>query len=82
MNKVPLKCLFKHYQLLDYVLGKKHSALLRRAELKTLVDLHGNKAGKGGELTHDETTIIIGALDMTLKKANDAMTPISKNIPT
>ncbi|CAL1404851.1 unnamed protein product [Linum trigynum] len=65
-------------KLLDWVLGKKHSALLRRAELKTLVDLHGNKAGKGGELTHDETTIITGALDMTLKKAKDAMTPISK----
>ncbi|CAI0546466.1 unnamed protein product [Linum tenue] len=65
-------------KLLDWVLGKKHSALLRRAELKTLVDLLGNKAGKGGELTHDETTIITGALDMTLKKAKDAMTPISK----
>ncbi|CAN0902858.1 DUF21 domain-containing protein At5g52790 [Linum grandiflorum] len=65
-------------KLLDWVLGKRHSALLRRAELKTLVDLHGNEAGKGGELTHDETTIITGALDMTQKTAKDAMTPTSK----
>ncbi|KAK6925878.1 CNNM, transmembrane domain, partial [Dillenia turbinata] len=64
-------------KLLDCLLGKGHSALLRRAELKTLVDMHGNEAGKGGELTHDETTIITGALDMTQKTAKDAMTPIS-----
>ncbi|GLU21144.1 hypothetical protein SLE2022_373050 [Rubroshorea leprosula] len=65
-------------KLLDFLLGKRHSALLRRAELKTLVDMHGNEAGKGGELTHHETTIITGALDMTQKTAIDAMTPISK----
>jgi len=29
------------------------------------------KAGKGGELTHDETTIISGALDLT-EKVNSA----------
>ncbi|KAH9646793.1 DUF21 domain-containing protein [Citrus sinensis] len=65
-------------KLLDWLLGKRHSALLRRAELKTLVDMHGNEAGKGGELTHDETTIITGALDMTQKTAKDAMTAMSK----
>ncbi|XP_075495647.1 DUF21 domain-containing protein At5g52790-like [Primulina tabacum] len=65
-------------KLLDLLLGKSHSALLRRAELKTLVDMHGNEAGKGGELTHDETTIISGALDLTEKTARDAMTPLSK----
>ncbi|XP_042437973.1 DUF21 domain-containing protein At2g14520-like isoform X2 [Zingiber officinale] len=37
-----------------------------------------SKAGKGGELTHDETTIIAGALELTEKKAKDAMTPISQ----
>ncbi|KHN45850.1 DUF21 domain-containing protein [Glycine soja] len=37
-----------------------------------------SKAGKGGDLTHDETTIITGALDLTEKTAKDAMTPISK----
>jgi len=51
---------------------------MRRAELKTLVDMHGNEAGKGGELTHDETTIITGALELTQKIAKDAMTPISE----
>ncbi|GMQ06384.1 hypothetical protein CsSME_00051002 [Camellia sinensis var. sinensis] len=45
--------------------------------VKTLVDLHGNEAGKGGELTHDGTTIIAGALGLTEKTAIDAMTPIS-----
>ncbi|CAN0920974.1 DUF21 domain-containing protein At2g14520 [Linum grandiflorum] len=64
-------------KLLDYVLGHGHVALFRRAELKTLVNMHGNEAGKGGELTHDETTIIAGALELTEKTASDAMTPIS-----
>ncbi|GMH16416.1 hypothetical protein Nepgr_018257 [Nepenthes gracilis] len=64
-------------KLLDYLLGH-HVTLFRRAELKTLVDLHGNEAGKGGELTHDETTIIAGALELTEKTAGDAMTPISE----
>ncbi|KAF5451168.1 hypothetical protein F2P56_031454 [Juglans regia] len=65
-------------KLLDWLLGKGHSELLRRAELKTLVDMHGILAGKGGELTYDETTIITGALDMTQKRAIDAMKPISE----
>lgn len=65
-------------KLLDIVLGKGHVALFRRAELKTLVNLHGNEAGKGGELTHDETTIIAGALELSEKTARDAMTPISE----
>ncbi|GAB4853389.1 DUF21 domain-containing protein At2g14520 [Ancistrocladus abbreviatus] len=65
-------------KLLDYLLGRGHAALFRRAELKTLVNLHGNEAGKGGELTHDETTIIAGALELTEKTAGDAMTPITE----
>ncbi|KAB1201512.1 hypothetical protein CJ030_MR0G003199 [Morella rubra] len=65
-------------KLLDLLLGKDHDALFRRAELKTLVDLHGNEAGKGGELTRDETTIIAGALELSEKTARDAMTPISE----
>ncbi|GMI96801.1 hypothetical protein like AT1G47330 [Hibiscus trionum] len=64
-------------KFLDWMLGKGHAALLRRAELKTFVDFHGNEAGKGGDLTHDETTIIAGALEMTEKTAKVAMTPIS-----
>lgn len=65
-------------KLLDYLLGKGRYVLLRRSELKAYVDMHGNEAGKGGELTRDETTIICGALDLTQKRAKDAMTPISK----
>ncbi|KZV50016.1 hypothetical protein F511_12890 [Dorcoceras hygrometricum] len=65
-------------KLLDLLLGHGHRALFRRAELKTLVNLHGNEAGKGGELTHDETTIIAGALELSDKTAGDAMTPISE----
>ncbi|CAK9145007.1 unnamed protein product [Ilex paraguariensis] len=65
-------------KLLDFLLGQGHVALFRRAELKTLVNMHGNEAGKGGELTHDETTIIAGALELTEKTASDAMTPISE----
>jgi len=35
--------LYVIFQLLDYLLGHRHEALFRRAELKTLVDLHGNE---------------------------------------
>ncbi|KAL7105135.1 hypothetical protein ACP275_07G025700 [Erythranthe tilingii] len=62
-------------KILDYVLGH-NEALFRRAQLKALVSIHGQEAGKGGELTHDETTIISGALDLTEKTAEEAMTPI------
>ncbi|KAK6914085.1 CNNM, transmembrane domain, partial [Dillenia turbinata] len=65
-------------KFLDWMLGKGHSVLLHRAELKTFVDFHGNEAGKGGDLTHDETTIIPGALELTEKTAKDAMTAIPK----
>ncbi|XP_028801413.1 DUF21 domain-containing protein At2g14520-like [Neltuma alba] len=65
-------------KVLDWLLGKGHAALLGRAELKTLVNLHANEAGKGGELTRHETSIIAGALDLTLKTAKHAMTPISQ----
>ncbi|KAF2320752.1 hypothetical protein GH714_030513 [Hevea brasiliensis] len=60
-----------------FLLGHGH-VLFRRAELKTLVNFHGNEAGKGGELTHDETTIIAGALELSEKTVGDAMTPISE----
>ncbi|MCD7471049.1 DUF21 domain-containing protein [Datura stramonium] len=65
-------------KMLDYLLGKGHKALFRRAELRTLVDMHGNKAGKGGELSLHETNIIAGALELAEKTARDAMTPISE----
>ncbi|KAM3394803.1 DUF21 domain-containing protein like [Capsicum galapagoense] len=61
--------------ILDCVLGH-NEVLFRRAQLKALVSIHSREAGKGGELTHDETTIISGALDLTEKTAEEAMTPI------
>ncbi|KAM0915697.1 hypothetical protein ACQ4PT_010659 [Festuca glaucescens] len=63
-------------KLLDCALGHDESAYFRRAQLKALVSIHGKEAGKGGELTHDETTIISGALDLTETTAEEAMTPI------
>ncbi|KAI5444298.1 hypothetical protein KIW84_012797 [Lathyrus oleraceus] len=65
-------------KVLDWALGKEHSVLLRRSELKTFVDLHADQAGKGGELSHHETSIITGAMDLTQKTAIDAMTHISE----
>ncbi|KAJ4722361.1 DUF21 domain-containing protein [Melia azedarach] len=62
-------------KILDWVLGH-NEALFRRPQLKALVSIHSKEAGKGGELTHDETTIISGALDLTEKTAEEAMTPI------
>ncbi|KAG5104946.1 hypothetical protein AAZX31_15G099000 [Glycine max] len=62
-------------KVLDCLLGH-NEALFRRAQLKVLVSIHSQEAGKGGELTHDETTIISGALDLTEKTAEAAMTPI------
>ncbi|CAI9107795.1 OLC1v1007241C1 [Oldenlandia corymbosa var. corymbosa] len=65
-------------KLLDLLLGKGRIALYRRAELKTLFDLLGNKAGKGGDLSHHEVSIIQGALELTEKTAKDAMTLASE----
>lgn len=62
-------------KVLDALLGHD-TALFRRAQLKALVSIHSKEEGKGGELTHDETTIISGALDLTEKTAEEAMTPI------
>eukprot|EP00798_Chlamydomonas_sp_ICE-L_P001234 gene1234-32578_t len=65
-------------KLLDKVLGTEHSALFRRAQLKALVDVHGQDAGFGGTLTVDECNVIRGALDMTTKIAMKSMTPLDK----
>ncbi|XP_071717209.1 DUF21 domain-containing protein At4g14240-like [Rutidosis leptorrhynchoides] len=62
-------------KVLDVLIGH-NDTLFRRAQLKALVSIHSQEAGKGGELTHDEATIISGALDLTEKTAEEAMTPI------
>ncbi|KAI4330910.1 hypothetical protein MLD38_029150 [Melastoma candidum] len=60
-------------------LGAKMSVLVRVLLLIFLpVAYPISKAGKGGELSHHETSIIRGALDLTQKTAKDAMTPISE----
>lgn len=41
-----------------------------------LLTLAGKQAGKGGDLSHDEISIIGGALELTEKTARDAMTPL------
>ncbi|KAG0608736.1 hypothetical protein M758_8G128200 [Ceratodon purpureus] len=63
-------------KMLDHLLGHNDSGVFRRTQLKALVGIHGKAAGKGGDLTHDETTIIQGALDLTEKTALDSMTPL------
>lgn len=65
-------------RVLDWVLGREHSTIFRRAQLKALVDLHSQRAGYGGTLSEDETHIIRGALDLTNKTALKAMTPLDK----
>lgn len=40
--------------------------------------LFGKQAGKGGELSGKETSIISGALELAEKTARDAMTPVSE----
>ncbi|KAH9328650.1 hypothetical protein KI387_000758, partial [Taxus chinensis] len=62
---------------LKLVIGNACSMLTAlEGKLKALVSIHGPEAGKGGELTHDDTTIISGALDLTEKTTQEAMTPI------
>ena len=62
--------------LLDTILGQRHSALFRRTQLRTFVDLHDANKNFGGNLSTEEVTIIKGALDLTHKRAKAAMTPL------
>ncbi|CAM6110966.1 unnamed protein product [Calypogeia fissa] len=63
-------------KLLDKILGTKHNDLFCRAELITLVNMHSNEAGKGGELSSSETNLIARTLELAGKTAADAMTPL------
>jgi CBS domain containing-hemolysin-like protein len=74
--------------ILDKALGEDHQPFYRRAELKELISMHTAAAREGGVgdeddghppptgLTHDESTIIRGALDMKAKTVKDCMTPL------
>eukprot|EP00467_Chlorarachnion_reptans_P013443 CAMPEP_0114536462 /NCGR_PEP_ID=MMETSP0109-20121206/29017_1 /TAXON_ID=29199 /ORGANISM="Chlorarachnion reptans, Strain CCCM449" /LENGTH=425 /DNA_ID=CAMNT_0001720205 /DNA_START=15 /DNA_END=1288 /DNA_ORIENTATION=- len=60
-------------RLLDCILGEEgHYTFFRRAELKTLIEIHN--MNKGGNLLIDEVTIMQGALDLKTKTCEDIMT--------
>ena len=75
-------------KLLDLVLGKDHGTFFRRAELKALVELHGedrvitegvqtsDEVGNEEPLSYDEVLIIKGALELRQKTVKDAFIPI------
>ncbi|XP_062510862.1 uncharacterized protein LOC134186817 [Corticium candelabrum] len=64
-------------KILDCLLGGEHSTFFRRAELRELVDLHGEKSEHNEEpLSSDEVLIIKGALEMRSKVVKEAMTPL------
>ncbi|KAL6770580.1 hypothetical protein ACKKBF_B31815 [Auxenochlorella protothecoides x Auxenochlorella symbiontica] len=62
--------------VLDRLLGAHRTALFKRAQLKALVDIHHEGQTFGGQLSSDEVGIIKGALDLTSKTADQAMTPL------
>ncbi|XP_019092841.1 PREDICTED: DUF21 domain-containing protein At4g14240-like isoform X2 [Camelina sativa] len=62
-------------KILDWGLGC-NEGIFRRAQFKAPVSIHNVEAGEGGELTNDETKVIVGAIDLTVKTAQEAMTPI------
>ncbi|CAL1547310.1 unnamed protein product [Lymnaea stagnalis] len=70
--------------LLDCCLGKEHGTFFRRAQLKALIDIHGEDSQAEGlgaredTLSHDEVAIIKGCLDMKNKTARDAMLNVDK----
>lgn len=65
-------------RVLHYALGPHHGTMYRRVELKELVTMHAAAGGRGGDLKHDTVTIVGGALDMQVKVAKQAMTPIDR----
>jgi len=64
--------------LLDLALGSHRSAIMRRRQLKVLVEVHAADEGLGGNLTADEIFVIQGALDLSRKAAAQACTPLDK----
>ncbi|KAL8277315.1 hypothetical protein RQP46_010268 [Phenoliferia psychrophenolica] len=64
-------------RMLEYLLGAHSGVVYRRAELKELINLHGDGGGHGGDLQKDTITIVGATLDLQTKVVSDAMTPIS-----
>ncbi|KAI9226630.1 MAG: hypothetical protein DHS80DRAFT_3370, partial [Piptocephalis tieghemiana] len=61
-------------RLLDWLLGGHSGVRYRKDELKTLVALH--RAGKIGDLSTDEVTILQAVLDLQAKPVSEVMTPM------
>lgn len=61
-------------KLLDAVLGTHQGIVYRRAELKELVELHGE--GYAGMLNQDEVQIVKAVLDLRDKTVAQIMTPL------
>ncbi|KAJ3148495.1 hypothetical protein HDU86_007425 [Geranomyces michiganensis] len=62
--------------LLDYLLGAGHGMMYKKSQLKELVGLHATE--HGGDLTHDEITILQGTLNVHQQKVQDVMTPLER----
>lgn len=63
-------------KLLDYLLGKDHGTIYKKAGLKTLVSLHKTLGDTGQKLNEDEVTIISAVLDLKEKSVGSIMTPM------
>ncbi|RMZ75154.1 hypothetical protein DV737_g5432, partial [Chaetothyriales sp. CBS 132003] len=63
-------------KLLDYLLGKDHGTIYKKAGLKTLVSLHKSMGEVGQQLNTDEVTIISAVLDLKDKSVGSIMTPM------
>ena len=77
MNQIfPMK--YNHLGFFFLLLYDCNSYLFLHIDEVIVFLLTAMQAGKGGELTRNETMIIAGALELTTKTASDAMTPISE----
>ena len=65
-------------KLLEYLLGAHSGVVYRRAELKELINMHGDTAEHGGDLKKDTITIVGATLDLQEKVVRDAMTHSDK----
>lgn len=63
-------------KLLDWLLGKDHGTIYKKAGLKTLVSLHRSMGEAGQRLHADEVTIISAVLDLKEKSVGSIMTPM------
>ncbi|GAA5913632.1 uncharacterized protein JCM6883_004029 [Sporobolomyces salmoneus] len=64
-------------KLLEFILGPHDGIVYRRTELKELVALHAESAGRHGDLDVDTVAIVGATLDLQVKTVREAMTPIS-----